>query len=175
VIPERKLRLSLLAAVVVAMLFEAGSLRAASASGSMAVAVTVEGSIAIMLDGAGESYAGVGSSVTLPVRVAPEAFASGFVRRRIADGWQLSAPLTLRVEQANLSSSTYSVAAVLSTPAPEGTVWRLNGASLNETATMVTGNASYGADERYLLDVLLTGAGAKRPIEEDILFLVLTN
>lgn len=122
----------------------------------------VEGSITVTIESIGGTTWGLGTSgVDTDIQsvskygVPP----TGFTIARRATDWTLSSPVAVKVVKANLTSASFTLTAILLNAPPDGVVWKLNGAVLNDsTETVVTASGSYGSTATYTWDIVVADA-----------------
>jgi hypothetical protein len=149
---------------------------AAAGAGTLAVIAVVEGSLAIRVDAPGQSHTGSGPTLVVPVHIGRGTSSPIFEIHRELGVRHLSTQLDVLVTAANLGAGSCAITARLGAPAPAGTAWRMNGATLSDSfPAILTHNASLFTATPYVLDLALDESVAEHQIEDSIVLTVIAN
>jgi len=167
--------------LVVLCVFACCSLaQAQTASGTLNVSGTIQGSISLVFDNdvAGPSLTGAGSSTaTLPfgtvgVGVTP---GTGVTITPGTGNYTVSAPFDVKVSLANSSSANFKLQAQLANPDATNT-WTIAGntvTSASQVTTIATG--TYGSDVSQTLSVQIPNSSTATSISNQINFVATAN
>lgn len=166
---------------VVAVLAVASTASATTfgSSGSLVVTGTIESSISLTVETAPSTTGGTGTASAISALGNVSKFGSapsGFQLTPGTSNWTLSATVGVKVVLANLTSDDYTLSAQLDAPPANGTVWKMNGFTLNEsTATPVLLTGGYGSTEDISWDIVVADSATAGSIGNTINFTAASN
>lgn len=168
-----------MALAAAALVLVSGSAFAATSSGTLTVTGTVESSINLTIESAGGTTGGTGTAAATSALGSISKFSSapaGFTLARGASDWTLSSTVGVKVEKANLTSTDYTLTAELGSAPASGVVWKLNGATLSDSAAAtLTSTGTYGSTGSYSWDVVVADSSAAAAIDNSIAFTATSN
>ncbi|HEY0143435.1 MAG TPA: hypothetical protein VGF48_21265 [Thermoanaerobaculia bacterium] len=157
----------------------AGNASAATSSGTLVVTATVESSINLTIESAGGTTGGIGTSAATSTLGNISKYSSaptGFTLTRGASDWRLAASIGVKVDKANLTSTDYTLTAVLSSAPAVGVVWKVNGSTLdNSTPATITATGTYGSAGSYPWQIVIDDSAAAAAIGNTINFSATSN
>ena len=166
-------------AVAIATLAFATVASADTAQGTLTVTGTVQSSISLTIESAGGTTSGTGTAAATSALGSIAKYSSaptGFTLARGASNWTLSSTVGVKVEKANLTSTDYTLGAVLGSAPATGIVWKLNGSSLNDSSdTILTSTGTYGSTGSYSWDIVVADSAAAAAIDNSITFTATSN
>ncbi len=165
--------------VCVAVLAIAGTASAATGSGTLTVTGTVESSINLLIQSAGGTTSGTGTSAATSALGSISKYGSaptGFTLARGASNWTLSSTVGVEVDKANLTSTDYTLTAQLGSAPASGVTWKLNGSTLSDSAaTTLTSTGTYASTGSYSWDIVVADTAAAAAIDDTINFTATSN
>jgi hypothetical protein len=174
-----QLRALALAAILCALRDRASAGGFATGSATLAVTGTIESSISLAIESAGAAISGSGTAAASSTLGSVSRFGDappGFSAARGAASWTLSSTIGVRVDQANLTSTDYTLTAQLGVAPAAGVTWKLGGMSLSDSAaTTLTRAGSYGATGTYTWDIVVADAAAAAAIDNVVAFTATAN
>src|SRR3569832_499810 len=102
--------------IAIAALFTAAGAFAATSSGTLTVTGTVESSINLTIESAGGTTSGTGTAAATSALGSSSKYGTaptGFTLARGASNWTLSSTVGVQVDKANLTSTDYTLPALL--------------------------------------------------------------
>ncbi len=172
------MKLVSLATLVAVMMFTPSSF-AATSSGTLTVTATVESSLTLVVQSAGGTTSGTGTSAATSALGNISKYGSaptGFTLARGASNWTLSSTIGIQVDKANLTSTDYTLTAQLGSAPASGVTWKLNGSTLSDSAaTTLTSTGTYGSTASYSWDIVVADSAAAAAIDNAIDFTATSN
>jgi len=171
-----KVRLITLA---LATLCIAGIAAADTSSGTLTVTGTVASSVNLLVQSAGGTTSGTGTSAATSALGSISKYGSaptGFTLAQGASNWTLSSTVGVEVDKANLTSTDYTLTAQLGSAPASGITWKLNGSTLSDSAaTTLTSTGTYGSTGSYSWDIVVADSAAAAAIDNVINFTATSN
>jgi len=128
-----------------------------TASGTLSVTATVNGSISLVFDSdaAGVALSGSGTNAATLAFGTVQAFGgtltTGVTRTTAANSFTVSSPFDVNVAKANLTSANYTLKAQLNAADTTNT-WQVGGVTVTSgAAATITGTGTYNADNQISL------------------------
>ena len=172
----------LFALATVTTLLATHSLATASevvSSGTLTVTGTIESSISLTVESAGGTTSGLGTAEASSALGSISKYGSaptGFTLSRGLSNWALSSVVGVQVNKSNLTSTDYTLTAQLGSAPASGVSWRLNGATLSDSAmTTLTSTGTYGSTGSYSWDIIVADSAAAAAIDNTISFTAFAN
>lgn len=169
----------LAAAFAAAGLVACFDVQAATASGTLTVAGTVESSISLTIEAAGGTTSGTGTPNATSALGSISKFGSaptGFTLARGASDWTLSSTVGINVVKSNLTSTDYTLTAQLGSMPASGIEWKLNGSTLaDDSATTLTSTGTYASTGSYTWDIVVADSAAAAEIDNAVAFTATSN
>jgi predicted secreted protein len=166
-------------ATITTLLAIHGATDAATASGALTVTGTIESSITLTVESAGGTTSGTGTAAATSALGSISKFGSaptGFTLSRGLSNWALSSTIGVQVDKSNLTSTDYTLTAQLAAAPASGVTWRLNGATLSDSAeTTLTSTGNYGSTGTYSWDIIVADSAAAAAIDNSINFTATSN
>ena len=151
----------------------------ATSSGTLTVTGTIESSINLTIESAGGTTSGTGTASATSALGSISKYSSaptGFTLARGASNWTLSSTVGVQVDQANLTSTDYTLTAQLGSAPASGVTWKLNGSTLSDSAaTTLTSTGTYGSTGSYSWDIVVADSAAAAAIDNSIDFTATSN
>jgi hypothetical protein len=168
------------AATVAAVVFASpGASACACATGTLTVTGTIESSITLTIESAGGTTSGTGTAAATSDLGGISKFGSaptGFTLARGASNWTVSSTVGVQVAKSNLTSTDYTLTALLWSAPATGVTWKLNGSTLSDSApTTLTSTGTYASTGSYSWDIVVADSAAAAAIDNVISFLAVSN
>jgi predicted secreted protein len=168
------------AATTVALIFASpGASACACATGTLTVTGSIESSISLTIESAGGTTSGMGTAAATSDLGGISKFGAaptGFTLSRGFANWAISSTVGVKVAKSNLTSTDYTLTAQLGSAPATGVSWRLNGATLSDSAaTTLTSTGTYGSTGAYSWDIIVTDSAAAAAIDNSLNFLATAN
>ena len=164
--------LALLAAAV-------GNASAATSSGTLTVTGTIESSINLSIGAAGGVFTGSGTADAGSALGTFSKYATapkGFTIARGSSSYTLSSQVSIRVDKANSTSSSYTLTALLGSAPASGVAWKIDSNTLSDTdATQLANEAAYGTTFNYGWDLVIADSASAGAIDNSINFTATSN
>jgi len=168
-----------LIALTIATLCVAGIAAADTSSGTLTVTGTVASSVNLLVQSAGGTTSGTGTSAATSALGSISKYGSaptGFTLAQGASNWTLSSTVGVEVDKANLTSTDYTLTAQLGSAPASGITWKLNGSTLSDSAaTTLTSTGTYGSTGSYSWDIVVADSAAAAAIDNVINFTATSN
>jgi predicted secreted protein len=162
-----------------AVLLFASVASADTSSGTLTVTGTIESSINLTIESAGGTTSGTGTAAATSALGSISKYGSaptGFTLARGASNWTLSSTVGVKVDEANLTSTDYTLTASLGSAPASGVTWKLNGSTLSDSAaTTLTSTGTYGSTGSYSWDIVVADSAAAAAIDNTIDFTATSN
>lgn len=152
---------------------------AATSSGTLTVTGTIESSISLTIESAGGSTSGTGTAAATSALGNISKFGSaptGFTLARGASNWTLSSTVGVKVDKANLTSTDYTLTALLGVAPASGVTWKMNGGTLSESAaTTLTPTGTYASTGSYSWDIVVADSASAAALDNSVSFTATSN
>jgi predicted secreted protein len=152
---------------------------AATSTGTLTVTGTVESAINLTIESAGGTTSGTGTAAATSALGSINKYGAaptGFTLARGATDWTISSTVGVKVDKANLTSTDYTLTALLGAAPNSGVVWKLNGSTLSDSAaTTLTSTGTYGSTGSYSWDIVVADSAAAGAVDNAISFEATSN
>lgn len=152
---------------------------AATSTGTLTVTGTVESAINLTIESAGGTTSGTGTAAATSALGSISKYGAaptGFTLARGATDWTISSTVGVKVDKANLTSTDYTLTALLGAAPNSGVVWKLNGSTLSDSAaTTLTSTGTYGSTGSYSWDIVVADSAAAGAVDNAISFEATSN
>jgi hypothetical protein len=167
-------------ALVISLVGISGIAAADTASGSLEISGTIESSISLTIEAAptGATNLGTASAQVALGNAAKYGMSApaGFTETLQSSSWTLSAPVSVKVVEANSSSESYTLSAQLASAPSSGMTWKINGSAVtDQVAATLTSSGEYGATAQYGMDIVIADDATAGTFDDSFVFTATSN